>query len=616
MDQKDIINASSNKINNNIKNNCKIFCIKNRYIIKLIFSYQNISDSLKILKINKSLQKKIGLSLTSYKIFSYYKKNKINMFDFKKLIKFSQNIKFKQKDCASLDHIYYNLSLCMIDNFFSNINLQKDNGNIIDLNMLYEELYYIYKALLQHFSFDFKINLFFSDKFFIDKKYLSKFYQSFINDNNDFIKGISFEIYDKNIIKSIIDDKLLFINNNSFGLNVNRIKFSKIKFNKEEIQLIKFFSIQNLNDINFMHCKFTNFSIELMSQYFNQENNQLTKLLFNNCHINNRIIEKLIYGNSKDIEYSLINSILYKLEKLDLSENKINDITFSQILFYYNDNNEFYNKNLKHLNLSNNNLSSESLKYLLNIDFSYNNLNKKIIISKNLGETGAFKGLTYLDLSHNPLGNIAKLIFTWKNNTLTHLILKDCNIRVYNNYENNFMNIKEDLNDEENKSENEKEIQNQLEEEYYNNDKEINLGLYNLLYLNISENNFSPYFLKFLFYDFPNLYCLFISSCYIENNSFDEIIKDKKEVKIKKLIMSHNYIKAQDIINLYDYEIISNIEQLDLFDNNLTDEIVPFLINKKNNIKLKKINIDLNFGTQKENNKLLYKYFMRYNKSF
>ena len=605
MDKENKILSSNNKINNY----CKIFYIKNKYILKLIFSYQNVLNCLKLLRLNKSLQKSIGLSLTSYKIYSYYKKNKINMFDFKKLEKFSQNIKSKLKECASLEHIYYNLSLCMIDNFYSNINMRKNNNNIIDLNMLYEELYLIYKSLLQNFSFHLKINLFYSDKFFIDKIYLEKYYQNFINNYKNFINGISFEIYDKNITKSIIDNNFHFIKNNLFGLNINRIKFSKIKFNKDEMQLIKLFSIQNLNDLYFISCKFSFFSIELISRYLSKENNKLTKILFNDCHINNKIIEKLIYWSSKDIDLSFNKNILNNLEKLDLSGNKINDLGFSQLLLYFNSNNSFYNQNLKYLNLNNNKLGHNSIKYLLNIDDNYN-LNNKI-----LEESEKLKGLYYLDLSNNPFGNIAKLIFTWKNNTLTHLILKDCNIGNYNNEnnENNFIN-NEDLNDEE-QSEYINENKNNCKyKEEYLNDVEIILGLSNLLYLNISNNQLSPNFLKFLFYDIPNLYCLNISSCYIESSSFEEINKINNEIKIKKLIMSHNYIKTQDIINLYEYGIFSTVEQLDLFDNNLKDEIVPFLINNIKIIKLKRINIDLNFGIERINNSLLYQYFIRYNK--
>ena len=63
--------------NNIIKiNNNQILSISNSYIIKLVLKYQSISHVLKLLKNSKSLQKYIGISLTTYKIFHFYKKTK------------------------------------------------------------------------------------------------------------------------------------------------------------------------------------------------------------------------------------------------------------------------------------------------------------------------------------------------------------------------------------------------------------------------------------------------------------------------------------------------------------------------------------------------------------
>lgn len=608
--------SEEKKLNNkgvkNIYNKCKIISIPNTYIIKLIFKFQNITNALQIIKINKSLQKKIGLSLTTFKIFHFYKKNKINMFDFKKLIKFSQNIKSKLKDFSSVNEIYYNLSLCMINDFYTNKNLKKNNANIIDINMIYDDLYLLYSSLLLNFSSSFKINLFYSDKFFIDKIYLNKYFQNFINKNISFINGISLEIYDKNIIKSIIDNKIL-INNKLLdsNYNINRIKFSKIKFSKDEIQLIKFFSGHPINEICFISCKFSLYCIELLSRFFNKEKTSINKITFNDCHINNHAIEKLIYWDEKDKEYSFIKSILSNLVELDLSCNKVTDYGFNQLLLYYNSSNVYISQKLYYLNLSNNKLKSESIKYLLNKNnYTINNNNINEFIFKNVDEVENFVGLTYLDLSHNPLGNIAKLIFSWKNKTLTHLILNDCSIRniTYDNYNSIYINIDED--DEQSTGETEKE---NFDIEYYD-DENITLGLNNLLYLNISENQLTSKFLEFLFYNIPTLYTIFISSCYLENSSFNDIINLKKETNIKNIIFSHNQLDTQTIISMYENNILKSVKELDLFDNNLRDELVPYLIQKKQNIKLKKINIDLNFGIKKENNSLLYKYYMKYTK--
>ena len=611
-------NSITKKKEKNIDGKCILLNISNSNIIKLIFKLQNIAHFLKIIRENKTLQKVNGLSLITYQIFHYYKKNRINMFDLKKLLKFSQNIKSKLKEFGTLDEIYYGLGLCMVDNFYANSNLRKKNANIIDINMLYEDLYLIYSSLLQNFL-SFKINLFFSDKFFIDKRYFEKYYQNFIFKNKNFINGISLEIYDKKIAKSINDSKSI-INNNLFGssFNINRIKFSKIKFSKDEMNLMQLFSAPNINEIYFVSCKLTLFSIEVLSRYINQGENNLSKLIFNDCHIYNNIIEKLIYWNEKDIEYSLIKSILSKLEKLDLSSNKIKDSGFYKLLLYFNTNNKLYGQKLNYLDLSNNKLSSESIKYLLNIENE--NLNNNMIntMIKELGQSEKLNGLIYLDLSHNPLGNIAKLIFSWKNISLTHLILNDCKIRniVYDNYNSSNININEEEDEEcdldiNSKKENEK--KNKFEIEYYDDDN-INLSLINLLYLSICQNDLNPKFLKFLFYEIPNLYTIFISSCSLENNSFDEIIKNKKEVNFKKLIMCHNYIDTETIINLYENNIISNVKELNLFDNNLKDKLVDYLINKKDKIQLKKINIDLNFGIDDKNKSLLYEKFIKYTK--
>ena len=612
---------ANKKDDNNIKkaNNNQILSISNSYIIKLVLKYQSISHVLKLLKNSKSLQQYIGISLTTYKIFHFYKKNKINMFDFKKLIKFSQNIKSKLKEFASLKEIYYDLSICMIDNFFNN-NSQKNNLDIIDINMLYEDLFIIYKPLLQHFSSSFKINLFYSDKFFIDKKYLETSYQKFVLKNKNFIYGVSFELYDKNIIETIIKNKYILTKNGFFDstINIKRIKFSKIKFKKEEMNLLELFPIENLSELYFISCKFTLNSIDILSRFLFNAKKHLTKLIFNDCHINNNIINKLIFCDENNLENSFIKSILYSLEKLDLSNNKITDLGFNQLLFYFNSNNELYNKNLSHLNLSNNKLSSQSIKYLLDINlFTNKNINNKNqIILKDLNGMEKLNGLTYLDLSHNSIGEYAKLVFSWKNNTLTHLILIDCNIRSISNekYVSNYMNIDEDMEEEEDKkSTSEISSYNSSEIECFDED-DITLGLNNLIYLNVSQNQIFPKFLKFLFYNIPKLYTIFISSCFLDSNSFSEIMNLKKGVNIQRLILSHNDIDTSTIVNLYEYNILKNIRELDLFDNNLKDNIVPFLIKIKDSIKLEKINIDLNYGIERSNNSLLYQYYIRYTK--
>ena len=612
---------ANKKDDNNIKkaNNNQILSISNSYIIKLVLKYQSISHVLKLLKNSKSLQQYIGISLTTYKIFHFYKKNKINMFDFKKLIKFSQNIKSKLKEFASLKEIYYDLSICMIDNFFNN-NSQKNNLDIIDINMLYEDLFIIYKPLLQHFSSSFKINLFYSDKFFIDKKYLETSYQKFVLKNKNFIYGVSFELYDKNIIETIIKNQYILTKNGFFDstFNIKRIKFSKIKFKKEEMNLLELFPIENLNELYFISCKFTLNSIDILSRFLYNTKKHLTKLIFNDCHINNNIINKLIFCDENNLENSFIKSILYSLEKLDLSNNKITDLGFNQLLFYFNSNNELYNKNLSHLNFSNNKLSSQSIKYLLDINlFTNKNINNKNqIILKDLNGMEKLNGLTYLDLSHNSIGEYAKLVFSWKNNTLTHLILIDCNIRSISNekYVSNYMNIDEDMEEEEDKkSTSEFSSYNSSEIECFDED-DITLGLNNLIYLNVSQNQIFPKFLKFLFYNIPKLYTIFISSCFLDSNSFSEIMNLKKGVNIQRLILSHNDIDTSTIVNLYEYNILKNIRELDLFDNNLKDNIVPFLIKIKDSIKLEKINIDLNYGIERSNNSLLYQYYIRYTK--
>ena len=541
------------------------------------------------------------------------------MFDFKKLIKFSQNIKSKLKEFASLKEIYYDLSICMIDNFFNN-NSQKNNLDIIDINMLYEDLFIIYKPLLQHFSSSFKINLFYSDKFFIDKKYLETSYQKFVLKNRNFIYGVSFELYDKNIIETIIKNKYILTKNGFFDstFNIKRIKFSKIKFKKEEMNLLELFPIENLSELYFISCKFTLNSIDILSRFLYNAKKHLTKLIFNDCHINNNIINKLIFCDENNLENSFIKSILYSLEKLDLSNNKIADLGFNQLLFYFNSNNELYNKNLSHLNFSNNKLSSQSIKYLLDINlFTNKNINNKNqIILKDLNGMEKLNGLTYLDLSHNSIGEYAKLVFSWKNNTLTHLILIDCNIRSISNekYVSNYMNIDEDMEEEEDKkSTSEISSYNSSEIECFDED-DITLGLNNLIYLNVSQNQIFPKFLKFLFYNIPKLYTIFISSCFLDSNSFSEIMNLKKGVNIQRLILSHNDIDTSTIVNLYEYNILKNIRELDLFDNNLKDNIVPFLIKIKDSIKLEKINIDLNYGIERSNNSLLYQYYIRYTK--
>ena len=286
---KNLINGKilNNQNENKIVKKCKLMVIKNSHIIKLIFEFQNIKHVLKVLKHNKSLQKNIGLSLSSYQIFSYYKKNKINMLDSKKLLKFSQNIISKLKESSTLNEIYSNLSLCILDCFYENYHFRMKNAKVLDINMLYNNLYHLYSSLLENFALNFKINLFYTDKFFIDKIFLENYYKNFINKNKYFINGISLEIYDKNIINSINDNICIFTKNNSLcsHFHIKRVKFSRIKFSKNEINLIKLFYSKNIKEIYFISCKFSKYSIELLSQYFNKNENNVTHLIFNDCHI-------------------------------------------------------------------------------------------------------------------------------------------------------------------------------------------------------------------------------------------------------------------------------------------------------------------------------------------
>ena len=70
--------------------------------------------------------------------------------------------------------------------------------------------------------------------------------------------------------------------------------------------------------------------------------------------IYNDIIEKLIYcDDEKDMEYSFFKSILYKLENLTLSSNKIIDLCFNNLCLYLNKNNTFCEKKFNYLNLTN-----------------------------------------------------------------------------------------------------------------------------------------------------------------------------------------------------------------------------------------------------------------------
>ena len=537
--------------------------IKSPYILKLILDYQNIPKFMKIILINKQVQKKIGLSLFSYKIFSYYKTKKLNLSDYLQLIKFLIHQRSKLKNELTLNEIHDNVSLCVIDYFYSNPNIK--HKNILDLNLFYDELYSFYSTFILRYGTTFKINILYSDKYFTQKIYETERYKNFIKEIYTNIKGLSFEIQDKNIRKNLANNNF---NNCSFSsfVYINKLKFTRMKFGNEEIKILYMFPREKIYEIYFYSCKFSLRAFELFIKYFTYglTKNNLHKIVINDCHIIDKniinIIEDLNLGN------------LVNLEELNLNENKITDILFEELVkLYDNENND--NFNLKYLNLSKNNLSCDSV----------NNLSTCSILNK-----PKLNGLIFLDLSYNNIGNSIKLLFTWKNSTLSHLKLLQCGMQ--NDSKVNIDNNNKSMID----------------------DAKLILGLTNLEYLDISKNQISPFFLYFMFCDIPKLYQLKVSSCSLDYNSFDIILAYKKETKINKLILSHNKINTNIIRNLYEYNIFENLYELDLFYNALNNDIVKYLVDKKKTIKLKTVNVDLNYGVDEENVSLLYDNYRKY----
>ena len=104
----------------------------------------------------------------------------------------------------------------------------------------------------------------------------------------DLKNEIPVSLRDRIYCMHINDNICIFTKNNSLcsHFHIKRVKFSRIKFSKNEINLIKLFYSKNIKEIYFISCKFSKYSIELLSQYFNKNENNITHLIFNDCEIN------------------------------------------------------------------------------------------------------------------------------------------------------------------------------------------------------------------------------------------------------------------------------------------------------------------------------------------
>jgi hypothetical protein len=363
-----------------MESNSLLMKIKNP-VFKLLSGYIGIRELMNIFKNSKYFQNKLNIGLSSYKIFSFFLKNQIDVLNNKKLFDFYYRLIRKLKE-NSLEEIQIGLCICILFSLKYNYTY--------DANMIEYELYPIYLLLRNQFGI--ALNLMYTEKFFKQNLFGKNYYINFIKNNIQRISGITFSQIQSDVLLKFFGnsnkEKVALFNN----LELKQLNFKNMKLTKDVSFLLDQINFKYLKILTFIECKLTLNCLDIFNKKILDASN-LIKLIFFQCSINVKNIGKI--SNS-------YNNLSY----INLSKNKIDDNAMSIFL-----ENEFC-KNLITLDLSSNKISNESIK--------------KISHSLNY-----FLNLKKLNLANNFLKHSIKDLFDWKNPNLTYLDLTNCQIEDY-----------------------------------------------------------------------------------------------------------------------------------------------------------------------------------------
>ena len=363
-----------------MESNSLLMKIKNP-VFKLLSGYIGIRELMNVFKNSKYFQNKLNIGLSSYKIFSFFLKNQIDVLNNKKLFDFYYRLMRKLKE-NSLEEIQIGLCTCILFSLKYNY--------IYDANMIEYELYPIYLLLRNQFGIT--LNLMYTEKFFKQNLFGKNYYINFIKENIQRISGITFSQIQSDVLLKVFGnsnkEKVSLFNN----LELKQINFKNMKLTKDVCFLLDQINFKYLKMLSFIECKLTLNCLDIFNKKILDASN-LIKLIFFQCSINAKNIGK-------------ISNCYNNLSYINLSKNKIDDNAMSIFL-----ENEFC-KNLITLDLSSNKISNESIK--------------KISHSLNY-----FLNLKKLNLANNFLKHSIKYLFNWKNPSLTYLDLTNCQIEDY-----------------------------------------------------------------------------------------------------------------------------------------------------------------------------------------
>ena len=363
-----------------MESNSLLMKIKNP-VFKLLSGYIGIRELMNVFKNSKYFQNKLNIGLSSYKIFSFFLKNQIDVLNNKKLFDFYYRLMRKLKE-NSLEEIQIGLCTCILFSLKYNYTY--------DANMIEYELYPIYLLLRNQFGIT--LNLMYTEKFFKQNLFGKNYYINFIKENIQRISGITFSQIQSDVLLKVFGnsnkEKVSLFNN----LELKQINFKNMKLTKDVCFLLDQINFKYLKMLSFIECKLTLNCLDIFNKKILDASN-LIKLIFFQCSINAKNIGK-------------ISNCYNNLSYINLSKNKIDDNAMSIFL-----ENEFC-KNLITLDLSSNKISNESIK--------------KISHSLNY-----FLNLKKLNLANNFLKHSIKYLFNWKNPSLTYLDLTNCQIEDY-----------------------------------------------------------------------------------------------------------------------------------------------------------------------------------------
>ena len=474
-----IINVIYNNNNNKLNYMLDLVCIeiakRNEYcfigVINNTKIFENFSNNFNVNEIENFLKKNNNNNNNLIIDNNILKENGENSIETKKIY-LEIFTKLNHLLYISINFIYMYL------NIFKNNNNNNNNNNIIQLNnfllkiknfvlkfqnIFFElnninnketfsntcNMYLILLSIINYTEIEFENKIFLLKYFSKNLKYKSlifyikslllnkndiydlinelKILNYFLNDNfNDYFDLINIlinsnkeKIKTSNIIRSIINDFVMILNNENIEKNVK----------KNVIYYLKFISDYNDIIINDFIIKNNLINLSFNNIYFKSEN----KFIFDNAIINYVKYETNIFENVFDIIHNLFNNFNLNIDNVFINNFDKNffDVSYTffvEISFFFKILTQNYNNNIDYILNNNNN----------------NNINQEII---NIKEAIKF----YKYLNNDNILNLILFIFrklyeffyVFKNNNKNVLIISqiDSNLFDIQNYINNMKNI-------------------------------------------------------------------------------------------------------------------------------------------------------------------------------